>query len=152
MSPRKHTISKGEDVYMEHHTKQKGDLGVLKAQVDLFEKGYMILLPQTEHAPFDLVIYKENNFKRVQVKYKELNQKGHLEIRFRSSYSTRKGTFNKKVDKEQIDVYCVYCPQTDECYYFDPKAFNKSISLRVDMPKNNQIQNIKFAKDYCKVP
>ncbi|WP_180230119.1 hypothetical protein [Bacillus sp. AFS073361] len=35
---------------MKHHTKSKGDLGVLKAQVDLYEKGYMILLPHTEHA------------------------------------------------------------------------------------------------------
>ncbi len=35
---------------MKHHTKDKGDLGVLKAQLDLFEKGYTILLPYTEHA------------------------------------------------------------------------------------------------------
>jgi len=30
-----------------HHTKDKGDLGVLKAQVDLFEQGFMILNPCT---------------------------------------------------------------------------------------------------------
>ncbi|MCZ2258066.1 hypothetical protein KSU66_06130 [Sporosarcina sp. G11-34] len=47
---------------MYHHTKNKGDLGVLKAQVDLHQKGYLILNPLTEHAPFDLVVYKENNF------------------------------------------------------------------------------------------
>jgi len=38
-----------------HHTKEKGDLGVLKAQLDLFEQGFLILNPVTEHAPFDLV-------------------------------------------------------------------------------------------------
>ncbi|EJQ47188.1 Uncharacterized protein BWINRASL_04312 [Bacillus mycoides] len=43
---------------MYHHTKTKGDLAVLKAQVDLYEKGYMILTPQTEHSPFDLAVYK----------------------------------------------------------------------------------------------
>ena len=37
-----------------HHTKNKGDLGVLKAQVDLHQKGYLILLPHTEYSPFDL--------------------------------------------------------------------------------------------------
>ena len=137
---------------MKHHTKYKGDLGVLKAQVDLYEKGYMILLPQTEHAPFDLVIYKDRNFKRVQVKYRELNEKGILEVRFRSSYSTSKGTVNKVVDKNEIDIYCIYCPQTDECYYFNPKTFHSSISLRVKAPKNNQLQNIKFAQDYREVP
>ena len=38
-----------------HHTKEKGDLGVLKAQVDLNQQGYQILIPLTEHAPFDIV-------------------------------------------------------------------------------------------------
>ena len=37
-----------------HRTKEQGDLGVLKAQVDLFEQGFTILLPQTERSPFDL--------------------------------------------------------------------------------------------------
>jgi predicted DNA binding protein len=137
---------------MKHHTKSKGDLGVLKAQVDLYEKGYMILHPQTEHAPFDLVVYKDKNFKRVQVKYRNLNEKGILEIRFSSSYSTSNGVMTKNVDKNEIDVYCVFCPQTDECYYFNPKSFRHSISLRVEIPKNNQLLNVKFAKDYREVP
>lgn len=93
---------------MQHHTKDKGDLGVLKAQLDLFQKGYMILLPQTEHAPFDLVIYKDGEFKRVQVKYRELNKKGIIEVRFRSSYNNSKGTVTKSIDKlEQRDGYLV---------------------------------------------
>jgi hypothetical protein len=137
---------------MNHHTKNNRDLGVLKAQVDLHEKGFMIQIPFTEHAPFDLVIYKNNQFKRVQVKYRELNYKGILEIRFRSSYASQIGVSIKQVDKSQIDLYCVYCPQIDECYYFDPDTFGKSISLRVETPKNNQLLNVKFAKDYREVP
>lgn len=135
-----------------HHTKTKGDLGVLKAQLDLYQKGYMILLPYTEHAPFDLVAYKAGEFKRVQVKYRELNAKGILEVRFRSTYSTGKGIVEKEIDKVEVDVYCVYCPQTDSCYYFDPKDFKKSISLRVDAPKNNQEKRIKFANVYRGLP
>ncbi len=53
---------------MRRHTKDKGDLGVLKAQVSLYEQGHCILLPLTEHAPFDLLVYKDNDFRRVQVK------------------------------------------------------------------------------------
>ncbi|MBJ8004892.1 hypothetical protein BWGOE4_44870 [Bacillus mycoides] len=137
---------------MHHHTKTKGDLAVLKAQVDLYEKGYMILTPQTEHSPFDLVVYKDGLFKRVQVKYRELNPRGILEVRFRSSYSTANGVATKEVNKEEIDVYCIYCPQTDLCYYFDPKLFNKSISLRVDSPKNQQEKKVNFANDYREIP
>lgn len=84
-----------------HHTKEKGDLGVLKAQLSLFEQGYLILQPVTEHAPFDLVAYKDNAFKRVQVKYKSLD---------------------------------------------------KSVTLRAEIPKNNQNKHIKFVTDYLSVP
>jgi hypothetical protein len=58
-----------------HHTKSKGDLGILKAKLDLFEQGYLILNPETEHAPFDIVAYKKGNFRRVQVKYRKLKKK-----------------------------------------------------------------------------
>ena len=88
----------------------------------------------------------------MQVKYRELNSKGTLEIRFRSNYSTSKGVQSKEVNKEEIDVYCVYCPQTDECYYFDPKLFLKSLTLRVNVPKNNQKEHIRYAFDYREVP
>lgn len=40
----------GSDNMFYHHTKTKGDLAVLKAQLALFEKGYLILVPQ--HCPF----------------------------------------------------------------------------------------------------
>lgn len=45
-----------------HHTKDKGDLGVAKAYADLVAKGFDVLFPTTEHAPFDLVAYAEGTF------------------------------------------------------------------------------------------
>ena len=61
-----------------HHTKNKGDLGVLKAKCDLFEKGYLTLSPDSEHCPFDIVIWKNGVFKTVQVKYREV-KKGKID-------------------------------------------------------------------------
>ncbi|WP_201352071.1 group I intron-associated PD-(D/E)XK endonuclease [Hydrogenimonas urashimensis] len=135
-----------------HHTKTKGDLGVLKAQVDLFEQGYMILLPQTEHAPFDLCIYKEGQFKRVQVKYRAVDSRGSVTIHFRSSWADRHGIHENSVNKEEIDIYCIYVPQMDRCYYFDPKRFNRSVTLRVEAPRNNQKAGVKLLEDYRRVP
>ena len=125
---------------LDHHTKNKGDYGVLKAQLDLFEKGYMILSPQTEHAPFDLVIYKAGKFLRVQVKYRELKDKGVLNIRFSSCYSSSKKVITKEVNKEEIDLYCIYCPQTDEYYYLDPKKYSKSLTLRLIPQKTSNFK------------
>lgn len=47
---------------MAHHTKDKGDLGVAKAHADLTAQGFMVLMPLTEHAPFDLVAYRDGVF------------------------------------------------------------------------------------------
>jgi len=135
-----------------HHTKEKGDLGVLKAQLSLYEQGFLILQPVTEHAPFDLVVYKDNTFKRVQVKYKSLDKTGAITLHFRSCWTDKNGTHMQAVDKDEIDLYCIYCPDTDECYFLEPKAFDKSVTLRVEMPKNNQSKNIKFVADFLEVP
>ena len=135
-----------------HHTKTKGDLGVLKAQVDLYEQGYLILQPVTEHAPFDLVAYREDVFKRIQVKYKSLDKTGALTVHFRSCWADKNGTHMQAINKNAIDFYCIYCPDTNECYYLDPKNFDKSVTLRVKTPKNNQSSNIRYCCDYRRVP
>jgi len=137
---------------MNHHTKQKGDIGALKAQADLATKGYMILLPLTEHVPFDLVIYKDGMFKTVQVKYRSLTAQGTLTVRFVSCWSDQHGVHQRKVEKQSIDILCIYCPEEDCCYYFDPQQFGEFVTLRVKASKNNQQQGIHFASDYCEVP
>lgn len=135
-----------------HHTKQKGDLGVLKAQLDLFEQGFVLLNPMTEHAPFDLVAYKDKKFPGIQVKYKSVDKTGSITVHFRSCWADKNGTHMQQVDKGEVDVYCIYCPDTDECYYFNPTEFNRSVTLRVEMPKNNQSKNINLVTDYRRVP
>jgi hypothetical protein len=136
-----------------HHTKTKGDLGVLKAQADLCEKGYLVCLPLSEHCPFDLVAYSDYRFTRVQVKTRSLRS-GTLSVRFESSYSDSRGVHMKKVDPKSVDVYCVYCPETDECYYFRLNDFigKHTISLRVNKTRNGQARHVRWADDYRKVP
>jgi hypothetical protein len=130
-----------------HHTKNKGDLGVLKAKVSLAEQGWLPLLPLTEHSSFDLAAYKEGKFIRIQVKFRT-SKNGAINVSFRSSWSDKNGVHTKKVDKEEVDLYCVYCPDTNDCYWFDPKKFDESISLRIESSRNKQIKNIHFASDF----
>jgi hypothetical protein len=137
---------------MHHHTKNKGDVGVLKAQADLAEQGYMVLLPLTEHSAFDLVIYKKGAFQRVQVKYRKPDRQGRLFVKFSSIWSDKNGVHVKPIDKGQIDLLCVYCPSTNECYYLNPAKFKKSVSLRVKASKNGQQRGVHLASDYRNVP
>ncbi len=135
-----------------HHTKDKGDLGVLKAQVDLFEQGFTIFTPQTEHCPFDLAAYRKGEFRRVQVKYRTVDKYGKIDVKFSTSWTDKRGTHVTPIDKREIDLYCIYCPDTDECYYLDPNKFRSNASLRVKAPKNSQAKRVNFAADYRRAP
>lgn len=130
-----------------HHTKEKGDIGVLKAQADIAEQGYKILVPLSEHLPFDLVAYKNGEYKRIQVKYRKAVN-GSISFDARSTWSDKNGSHVERMDKNQVDIVCLYCPETDKCYYFNPKDMDKSISLRIKDTRNGQSKNVKQAVDY----
>ena len=134
-----------------HPTKNKGDLGVLYAQVDLAEKGYGVLVPMTEHESFDLVAYKGGRFCRVQVKYRTAKA-GVLEVRFRTSWADRHGTHTLPMPKDDVDVVRVYCPDTRRCYYVDPAKFRNGVKLRVAPARNHQSHGVLHATDFTELP
>lgn len=135
----------------EHHTKNKGDYGVLKAQVDLFSKGWLPLIPLTEHSEFDLAAYNNGKFLRIQVKYRTLT-KGKIELLFKSSWADKNGNHLVKTNKSEVDLICIYCPDTEKCYYVDLKKYNSGISLRLDPTKNGQKKSIHYLKDFEAMP
>ncbi|MCK9795756.1 group I intron-associated PD-(D/E)XK endonuclease [Isoptericola sp. 4D.3] len=120
-----------------HHTKDKGDLGVAKAHADLVGQGFVVLFPATEHAPFDLVAYADGRFVRLQVKYRAARA-GTFTVHFRSVWNDRQGTHVKPTDKSAIDVVCIYCPETDRCYYVRPSDYAASVTLRITPSRNGQ--------------
>lgn len=89
-----------------HHTKDKGDLGVAKAYADLVAKGFDVLFPATEHAPFDLVAYAEGTFHRVQVKYRSARA-GAVSVNLRSTWTDRHGVHSSPIDKDGVDLLCI---------------------------------------------
>lgn len=134
-----------------HHTKDKGDLGKLKIKCDLCEKGFLVLDSESEHAPFDLVAYKNQTFKRIQVKYRAAS-KGKITIGYRTCWTDKKGTHIQPVDKTEVDVYAIYCPDTKECYYYSTSEGNVTVTFRITPTKNNQKQNIRMAVDFLSFP
>ena len=115
------------------------------------KKDSIVLFPATEHAPFDLVSYDGDRFVRIQVKYRRAVN-GSVQIPMRSWWADKNGSHGKQIDKSQIDVFCVYCPDTDKCYYFKPDNVKTCFSIRVAPSKNNQAKNINFANDYTWTP
>lgn len=132
-----------------HHAKDKGDLGVMKVACSLMEQGFMVLFPQTEHAPFDLVAYKDGIFNRIQVKYRAA--KGDkIMINLASSWADQHGN-HRSFYGDDVDVFAIYCPTNDMCYYVGSRDEN-SITLRLSPTRNNQKKGVLMASDFVRVP
>ena len=134
-----------------HHTKEKGDLAIAKVHADLVSKGFTVLFPATEHAPFDLVSYASGEFHRLQVKYRSARA-GAVTVKFRSEGADRNGTHMTALDKGAIDTVCIYCPETDECYYVRPDAHGASVTLRITPSRNGQLAGVLDAAAFRQLP
>lgn len=134
-----------------HRTKNKGDLGVLHAQLDLARRGFGVLIPLTEHEAVDIVAYREHRFHRIQVRYRAAVN-GGIHVPFRTSWADRNGTHALALDKSVVDVVCVYCPDTSSCCYVDPKRFSRSITLRLSPARNNQDKGVLWADEFTHFP
>jgi hypothetical protein len=146
-----HRIRRDGRSVVRHHTKDKGDLGVAKAHADLVTKGFYVLFPTTEHAPFDLVAYADGTFHRVQVKYRSM-RRGVVTLKLNSNWSDRHGVHRSPIDKSSVDAICIYCPETDECYYIRPTDHRVSVNLRITPTKNGQQKRILPAASFRDLP
>lgn len=118
------------------NTQTKGVIGISHAIADLTDKGYNVSIPISEHSHFDLIASKENIHKAIQVKYRGLRKNGTIEVQFKSVWSNSKEVHQNPIDKTIIDIVCIYCPDSKECYYLDPKDFARSITLRIKKSRN----------------
>ncbi len=87
----------------------------------------------------------------VQAKYRAA-LRGAVSVSFSSSWADKNGSHRAKVDKSSVDVYAIYCPDTDEVYYVDPSIFDGSVALRISPAKNGQLGNINLAENYKLMP
>ena len=113
-----------------HHTKTKGDIAVAKAIADLTEKGYVVLTSVvSEHLPFDLVIWKDNEFLRLQVKYSSFGKvSGYI------CWNDKNGTHKRKYQKDDFDYYAIYLPNKDRLIY--PSIDYRGIKIRTKLPNS----------------
>jgi hypothetical protein len=124
---------------------------VAKVHADLASKGFTVLFPATEHAPFDLVAYAGGEFHRIQLKYRSARS-GAVVVKFLSMWADRNGTRTAPIDKSAIDAVCVYCPETDQCYYLRAGAHGASVTLRIAPSKNGQHVGVLDAAAFREMP
>ncbi len=138
---------------MRHHTKDKGDLAVGQVIADLVRNGVQVLLPISEHLPFDLVavLPLSGDLCRIQVKYVSLRN-GKLGITLRNTHADRHGIHHKRIRLDTIDAIAVFCPEADTVYYVRrdeiPDGCRRELNLRLNPARNGQVRRIRLAANF----
>jgi len=127
-------------------TKRKGDLGELKVAADLLSKGYQVAIPFGEDSKYDLIVDRQGNLERVQVKCtKSDGQKIIVPCRSSNNWNVIKYT------ERMFEWLAIYDITTDSCYYIPSKIMKNgrsAINLRIIPAANGQKKGIHYASDY----
>jgi len=115
---------------MSHHTKDKGNLAVIKAMADLTEKGFDIFTPVvSEHLPFDFITYKDGKFLKFQSKFMKCTT-----LRKHTSWSDKHGVHYKYYKDGDFDYYAAYIADKDVMCY--PSIKFKGCTLATEIPNS----------------
>lgn len=116
-----------------HHTKDKGDVAAAKAIADLVAQGYSVWVPVvTEHAPFDLIAYKDGKCYRIQAKYSTDNF-----VSNKTTWADKNGNHYRKYKPDDFDFYAVYLPDIDRVVY--PSIKFGGCCIRTTPPKSPKL-------------
>ena len=135
---------------MLEHPKVVGDKTTLAVMAALYEAGYDLYTPFGENTRVDLVVEKSGRLVRVQIKSARLRE-GTVRFSCCSNYGHHPApALVRRSYHGEVDAFGVYCRETRRVYLIPIAALeNKTKAwLRVDPPKNNQRDRIRWAADY----
>ena len=126
--------------------KQLAKEGELRFAAEFLKRGWQIFLPYGEDSPIDLLICKDGEFKRVQVK-STAPIKGVIHCRLKSSNNWQV----KKYTKKETDYFAIYDYINQKGYLIDINLIEGMTEpiLRLEKSKNNQIKGIRLAEKYA---
>ncbi len=113
---------------------------------EFVKRGYRVLLPQGENQRYDLVLDLGDRFVRVQCKTGRL-RRGVILFSAESVRANTKRAVRRPYIGE-VDLFAVYCRDTDRVYSVPVDDEVRQITLRVDPPANGQAKGIRWAADY----
>lgn len=127
-----------------------GDISESAIVTRFLQLGYVVLTPHGGNQRYDLIIEdSEEKLWRIQCKTARLEYEDTV-IAFDTANHNVTG---KKRDwrqyRGQCDYFAVYCEKLDKIYLIAvDEVGTTTANLRLTPPKNNQVKNIRWAKDY----
>jgi hypothetical protein len=130
------------------HPVDVGETSEAVILAELVKRGHRVLVPYGTNHRYDLVIDVGGRFLRAQCK---TGRRRGAVIKFNTA-STRANTlraYTKAYDSDQIDLFLIYCPDTERVYALDVgEAASSNGVLRVDPAANGQSKRIRWAADH----
>lgn len=137
------------------HSKDKGDMAEAFVIANCLKNGWSVSKTVGDNQKYDIIVdKKDGKLLRVQVKWgRYIAKQGVVYIEARScGYKFVDGQRILFSDNyhNQIDSIASYCPETNKCYLFEHNNINRVYTLRVNIAKGYQKNNIniRYAKDY----
>lgn len=125
----------------------RGDLAEAKCKAKLIEEDYKIYEPVRESDRADLVIEKDGELLKVQIKSSHYKN-GKVVFKTKSEMSHKSHKYNGDNYVGDVDYFMVYNKTRDEYYWVSVEEAPKTgMELRVEDAKHNQ-STINWAEDY----
>ena len=131
------------------HPKTKGDVSEAHIVARLLEVGRTVLKPVGDNARFELVIYDEGRFQRVQCKTAYPDLRARNVLKFPACSSSNHARKGKRDYRHDCDLFAVWSPLTRKVYLVPVEECGTSeASLRLAPAANGQSSRIRLASEY----
>lgn len=126
-----------------------GDVGEQYAALMFSKKNCVVSKPLTNNARYDLVVEINNKLYRVQVKSTESVKDGKMIFATKTTNYTKGSWSSNHYSLNEVDMFFLYCQENDWCgLYIPEEEICTQLTIRTELPKNNQRVGIKLAEDY----
>jgi hypothetical protein len=130
---------------------QIGAIGEARLLYEAAKRGYKVAIPVGHDWRYDVIVERDGNLERVQVK--TMNSDGDV-IKV-PTFSNRTHVNGKQVSisyhPSEFDWIVAFDITTDTCYFIPScDMTGGGLRLRINPSKNNQIKKVRWAKDYLK--
>lgn len=131
---------------MSSYTKNIGDIGTSVIISEFLKHNINVLIPYDDNSPYDLVIYVDGKFYKIQIKTTEkVKYNEYMEFSMTRTNPYKK--VNVPYKEGEVDYFALYCVENDWCGLLSIDDYSKTLRVRTKIPSNNQMKNLKFMDD-----
>lgn len=133
-------------------TKNVGDYSEALVRLDLLKRGYIVANVEGDNAPYDLIVDKNGELLRVQVKART-PVAGKLGVElytmvYDSTQSTNNRSKQKKYSEASFDWIAVVDISTETIYYVPMDEVCRYSQFTLRLRPSRQQKNVRFAESY----